>query len=84
VIAAWCYYSDKQSDLNDKPLEVIDSQKEVLQNSAQKGPLSFIEQEAIFGDLAKNKRFATLYEKMVKDLYHNRDVKNPILNVSFW
>jgi len=81
VIAAWCYYSDKQRDLNDKPLEVIDSQKEVLQSSAQKASLSFIQQEAIFGDLAKSERFTTLYEAMVKDLYHNRDIKKQMENL---
>jgi mannitol 2-dehydrogenase len=75
VIAAWCYYSDKQTDLNNMPLEVIDSQKVALQNLAQKGPLTFIQQETIFGDLAKSERFATLYQTMAKDLYHNRDVK---------
>ncbi|WP_350292864.1 mannitol dehydrogenase family protein [uncultured Croceitalea sp.] len=81
VIAAWCYYSDKQTDLNNHPLEVIDSQKEVLQNSAQKDPLCFLEQEAIFGDLSKNERFVTLYEAMVKDLYHNRNVKKQMANL---
>ncbi|MDT0539321.1 mannitol dehydrogenase family protein [Croceitalea sp. P059] len=75
VIAAWCYYSDKQTDLNNKPLEVIDSQKVALQNSAQIAPLTFIQQKAIFGDLSKSERFTSLYEVMAKDLYNNGDVK---------
>ncbi|MDT0605563.1 mannitol dehydrogenase family protein [Croceitalea rosinachiae] len=81
VISAWCYYSDKQTDLNDMPLDVIDSQKVVLEKTAQKGPLTFIQQETIFGDLAKNERFVTLYETMVKDLYHHRDVKKQMGNL---
>ena len=78
VIAAWCYYSDKQMDQNGQPLEINDALKDELHAAAKKtanDPLAFIKQENLFGTLAQNTRFAESYTLMVKKLYGGTDVK---------
>lgn len=77
VIAAWCFYSDTHADRFGKPLEVIDEQREQLQEAARKtnlDPLAFLRQEELFGNLAENERFSTRYAAMVLKLYTNPDV----------
>lgn len=78
VLAAWCYYSDLQMDRNGQPLEIIDIMRSDLQKAAQQtkiDSLSFIKQESIFGDLAKNTRFSELYTSMVQKIYVDANVK---------
>ena len=78
VIAAWCYYSDKQTDKNGQPLEIIDAMSTEIHKVAQQtktDPLAFIKQESLFGNLAKNKRFSELYTNMVQKIYEDADVK---------
>ena len=78
IIAAWCYYSDKQIDKNGLPLEIIDVMSTELQKAAQqtnRDSLAFIKQESLFGNLAKNKRFTELYTKMVQKIYEDANVK---------
>ncbi len=78
VIAAWCYYSDKQSDKNGQPLEIIDAMSNELHEAAAQtasDPLAFIKQESLFGNLAKNKRFADLYTIMVQKIYRDANIK---------
>ncbi len=63
VIAAWCYYSDKRTDKNGQPLEIIDAMDTELHKAAKQtkaDPLAFIKQESLFGNLAKNERFTDL------------------------
>ncbi|WP_047244981.1 mannitol dehydrogenase family protein [Maribacter thermophilus] len=78
IIAAWCYYSDKQTDKNGQPLEIIDAMQEELHQAAKQtatDPLAFIKQESLFGNLAKNERFAQSYVNMVGKIYKDADVK---------
>ncbi|RTE52296.1 mannitol dehydrogenase family protein [Arenibacter aquaticus] len=78
VIAAWCYYSDKQVDKNGQPMEIIDAMAKELHTAAAKtgtDPLAFIKQESLFGDLAKNERFADLYSVMVQKIYNDPNIK---------
>lgn len=78
VIAAWCYYCDKQTDKNGQPLEIIDAMSSELQKVAQltkTDPLAFIKQESLFGDLSKNKRFTELYTNMVQKIYEDANIK---------
>ncbi len=78
VLAAWCYYSDKQVDSHGAPLDIIDALHAELHAAAQQtrqDPLAFIRQASIFGVLADNKRFAELYARMVQDIYQDADVK---------
>ncbi|NER17615.1 mannitol dehydrogenase family protein [Spongiivirga citrea] len=72
VLAAWCYYSDKQLDQHGKPLEIIDAMSNELHNMASEtkdDPLAFIKQESLFGDLAKKDSFASTYTSMLQKLY---------------
>ena len=78
VIAAWCYYSDKGVDRNHQPLEIIDSLKTDLHQAARStsgDPLTFLRQDAIFGDLIHNEMFTRLYTNMVQQLYKDSDVR---------
>ena len=77
IIAAWCYYSDKETDLNGNQLKIIDQQRDTLNHKAKltaSKPLSFIEQKAIFGELAQDKKFADLYQNMVQKIYTKQDI----------
>ena len=85
VIAAWCYYSDKQKDQNGMPLEIIDAIKDKLHNAAKEtpnNPLAFIEQESLFGTLAKNERFTSTYKNMLAKLYTMEGVKEIMEEIS--
>lgn len=78
VIAAWCYYSDKQIDQNGQSLEINDAMKDQLHKAAQQtstDPLGFIKQESIFGSLIKNERFTKLYAEMVHKIYTDVNIK---------
>lgn len=78
VIAAWCYYSDKRSDKNGQPLEIIDAMSAGLHQVAQNtktDPLAFIKQESLFGNLAKNERFTKVYAAMIQKIYGEADIK---------
>ncbi|PHI20790.1 mannitol dehydrogenase [Lewinellaceae bacterium SD302] len=84
VIAAWCYYSDKQADENGQPLEVKDAMKEQLHQAAKQttiDPLAFIKQKSIFGNLAENKQFTELYSKMVRSIYADANIKKDMIDV---
>ena len=78
VLAAWCYYSDKQADQNGEPLEIIDAIQGELHKTAaatSSDPLAFVRQESLFGELAENERFTTTYTNMIKELYKTSEVK---------
>lgn len=79
VIAAWCYYSDKQVDKNGNPLKIIDAMADELHFAAKQtasDPLAFIKLDSIFGDLAQNERFSKRYQEMAVKIYADTDVKN--------
>ena len=78
VIAAWCYYSDKQVNQNGQPLEIIDVMQDELHMAAKEttnDPLVFIQLKSLFGELSKNERFATIYTDMIQELYKTSEVK---------
>jgi len=82
VIAAWCYYSDIGIDEKGKPIEIIDTLKETLQQAAagtSNRPLAFLELEEIFGSLSKNERFVNKYAEMVQLIYKEKNIRK-ILN----
>lgn len=77
VLAAWCYYSDKEADQHGRPLEIIDVLQSELHQAAAKtknDPLAFIKQENLFGNLAKNNRFVEVYTFMLQELYKNNRI----------
>ncbi|MFG0288088.1 MAG: mannitol dehydrogenase family protein [Rhodopirellula sp. JB044] len=77
VIAAWCYYSDRQVDQHGKELDIVDEKKAELHEAAvgtSKDPLSFLKITSVFGNLAQSQRFTDVYTEMVNALYLNPDV----------
>ncbi|MFG0264106.1 MAG: mannitol dehydrogenase family protein [Rhodopirellula sp. JB055] len=77
VIAAWCFYSDKQTDQDGNPLEINDALKTPLHEAAaatRKDPLSFLEITEVFGDLIEKEAFTKQYVSMVETLYETTDV----------
>ncbi len=78
VIAAWCYYSDKQVNQNGQPLEIIDAMHGQLHQAAKQtttDPLAFIRQESLFGNLIRNERFTKLYTEAVQKIYKDANIK---------
>ncbi len=78
VIAAWCYYSDKQVNQNGKPVEIIDAMQSKLHDGAKESatnPLAFIRLESLFGGLAKNERFEASYTSLLQELYQGVAIK---------
>jgi mannitol 2-dehydrogenase len=77
VIAAWCFYSDKQTDQDGNALEINDALETQLHDAAaatRKDPLSFLELTEVFGDLIENETFTKQYVSMVETLYETMDV----------
>ncbi|MCG2459173.1 mannitol dehydrogenase family protein [Flavobacteriaceae bacterium F89] len=84
VIAAWCYYSDKAIDKNQRPIKIIDAMNEKLHQAAEQtksDPLAFIRQENLFGNLAQNERFVKVYTDMVQKIYENTNIKKYMENM---
>lgn len=82
ILAAWCYYSDKGIDENGKPIEIIDEQKETLNQmakSTEHNVTAFLELSEIFGDLIENERFSELYTSMVRSIYKERCIRKLML-----
>lgn len=77
VIAAWCYYSDKQIDSHGQPLEIIDAMKDKLHAAAQLTPTdssAFLNVGEVFGLLGENQNFKDLFANKVKAIYTNPDI----------
>lgn len=77
LIAAWCYYSDKQTDQNGQALEIIDAMADTLHLAAKntaEDALSFLRVEEVFGNLINNQTFTDSYTALVKRFYENPDV----------
>jgi mannitol 2-dehydrogenase len=86
VIAAWCYYSDKGTNELGLQLDIVDEMKAKLHKAAAKttkNPLAFLQVKPVFGDLAKNKTFATTYSNMVTALYNNPKIAQHMQAILF-
>lgn len=84
ILAAWCYYSDKQTDEKGQPLEIIDENKEKLHNVAkqtQDDPLSFLSLDEVFGELRNNERFVAKYEEMIQKIYQENGIRKLMSNM---
>ncbi|MCK3684458.1 mannitol dehydrogenase family protein [Maribellus sp. YY47] len=78
VLAAWCYYCDKEVDRNKRALEIIDALHPQLHQAAsdtENTPTAFLAQKDLFGDLIKNETFTDLYKSFVKELYQTGDIR---------
>lgn len=84
VLAAWCYYSDKEADQNGQALEIRDAMRRELHLAASattNNPLAFIEQENLFGNLAKQDGFTKVYIPLLQELYKGKAVKEMMLSM---
>jgi len=78
LLAAWCYYSDKEKDEQNEPLEIIDTQKESLNRAAKQTKndwTAFLRQPEIFGRLHENTRFSTAYTQAVQAIYQEKNIR---------
>lgn len=78
VLAAWCYYSDKQVDLNAQPLDINDAMASELHEAAKQtseNALAFLQIDSIFGELKAYPRFVQEYQMQIETLYKNADIK---------
>lgn len=72
IVAAWCYYSDKQVGINGQAIEIIDNMSGKLHEAAENtsiDALSFLKLEEVFGDLISNSKFTEEYVKTVNQIY---------------
>jgi len=78
ILATWCYYSDKEVNENNSPLEIIDVNKTELHQAAsktEKNPFAFLELHDIFGKLSTNERFKKTYKEMIELIYKTKNIK---------
>ncbi|MDO6694166.1 mannitol dehydrogenase family protein [Aliiglaciecola sp. 3_MG-2023] len=78
VLAAWCYYSDKQTNRHNKEITIIDVMSQDLHIAAAKyslNPDAFLQLTSIFGDLNKNQDFLDIYRKQTKQIYSDANIK---------
>ena len=79
IIAAWCYYSDREKDENNLPLEIIDAAHEDLHKAAaqtDKDAISFIKQQELFGDLSNNSKFINAYKNAIDLIYGKTKIRD--------
>jgi mannitol 2-dehydrogenase len=73
IVASWARY-DEAVDEDGEPIEVVDQLADSLVPIAQSqhdNPLAFIENEALFGDLAKQPRFVKAYRWALDSLHRH-------------
>lgn len=78
VLAAWCYYSDKQVNQNGQPLKISDAMQGKLHDAAKEtvnDSLAFVKLESLFGELSINERFISCYTTMLQEFYATSDIK---------
>ncbi len=78
LLAAWCYYSDKETNEKEEPLEIIDAQKETLHHIAKNTKqdwTAFLHQPEIFGSLAEDARFTEQYVKAIQSIYQEKNIR---------
>ncbi|GAA1888912.1 mannitol dehydrogenase family protein [Lapillicoccus jejuensis] len=71
VVAAWARYAEGV-DEQGRPIEVVDQLRErVMAAAARQGedPLAFVRDEQLFGDLARDERFAASYTRWLASLH---------------
>ena len=84
VLAAWCYYSDKQVNINGKALDINDVMADELHKAAQqtvKDPLAFLQLENIFAEVKSHSRFISEYKKQIEALYAHGDIKSQMQHI---
>jgi len=78
VLAAWCYYSDREVNESNEPIEIIDFMKTELHEAAKNtvnNKLSFVSQVELFGNLVENQRFIEKYIESIELIYSKNDIR---------
>ena len=78
ILAAWCYYSDRQTNERDEALNIMDAQSAALHEAAKgttKDWTAFLRQPELFGDLVEHPRFVEAYTELVQRVYAAGDVR---------
>lgn len=73
IVASWARYAEA-IDEQGEPITVVDPLKDQLipiAKSQRENPLAFIQNESLFGDLAKNESFRTDYLAALNSLFAN-------------
>lgn len=73
IVASWARYAEG-IDEQGEPINVVDPLKDELipiAKSQRENKLAFIQNESLFGDLAKNKEFADAYLTALESLFVN-------------
>ena len=73
IVASWARYAEA-TDEQGKAIEVVDQLADTLipiAQSQRKNPLAFIENTAVFGDLATEARFVEAYARALDSLHRN-------------
>ncbi|MDP5033041.1 mannitol dehydrogenase family protein [Paraglaciecola sp.] len=84
VLAAWCYYSDKQADQQGKALNIMDAMAVEVHKAASQTsqrPLALLELSSIFASLTCHKEFVAAYKQQVIALYAKPDVKQHMQSI---
>ena len=84
LLAAWCYYNDKQVNEKEERLEIIDEMAQELHKNAvgtKVNPVAFLETDAVFGDLKNNERFTKTYREMIMLIYDTQDILEAIATI---
>ena len=78
ILAAWCYYSDRQTNERDEALNIMDAQSAALHEAAKgttKDWTAFLRQPELFGDLVEHPHFVEAYTELVQRVYAAGDVR---------
>jgi mannitol 2-dehydrogenase len=73
IVASWARYAEGVDEQGEQ-ITVVDPLKDQLipiAKSQRQNPLAFIENEKLFGDLAKNETFRTAYLEALNSLFEN-------------
>lgn len=73
IVASWARYAEA-IDEQGQPIDVVDPLKDeliLIAKSQRDNPLAFIQNESLFGDLAKNESFRTDYLAALNSLFTN-------------
>lgn len=78
VLAAWCYYCDRQTSQTNQPLEIIDAAQKTLHDAARRtstDPVSFLKLNEIFGNLIDDQRFVKAYITSLDLVYGEQSIR---------
>lgn len=82
VLAAWCFYSHKQTSQDGTKLLIQDALAEDLHTAAagyKDDPLSFLKLSSVFGQLAEQSKFTDEYLACLQRIYKDE----PILSIAY-